>query len=404
MGELPPVPSKIGPYLIKNEIGRGAFAVVRLGVHSETKQQYAVKIITKKSVEEKDVFTHFETEVRVLHQMRHPHIVQFLDILKDDYYYYLFMDYCPNGELFTYIIDHRFLQEDEAKILMRQICSGLKYIHSISAAHRDLKPENLLIDEYDQIKISDFGFARYVPSNNLVSTACGSKGYAAPECFSGKPYNPYKSDMWSLGIILFAMVTGQLPWTQKNDVALIEQIKQADYKMPTYLSQSCQDLLRKLINPNPDDRVTSEEIFDQEWMKIDDNILYTKEINPGISLKYLDSFFNRETSDLKIRRSLFPTDSCRYKIDKLKLYLDFDLESEKLPALFPENGKRKGPIPASEQIKMQKIQMAAQRTKPVPTPKRNKNMASFSRVPSQKAPTMAVNHEHRSSTLPRLKR
>ncbi|KAI5529944.1 serine/threonine kinase family [Trichomonas vaginalis G3] len=143
---------------------------------------------------------------------------------------------CPNGELFKYIIENKKLGEENAKIIFKEIVAGLAYVHSLNIAHRDLKPENILLSETNHIKITDFGFSRYVGENGWVKTSCGSPCYASPECISGEQYDGIKSDMWSIGVILFAMVTGMLPWTKRNKNALFKQIQQAKYRMPQNIS------------------------------------------------------------------------------------------------------------------------------------------------------------------------
>lgn len=306
------VSHKIGPYQLKHEVGHGAFSVVYLAVHTETQQEYACKVIKSETLADAKAMSHFENEIRVLHQMRHPNIVQFLDVRKDEAYFYVFLEYCPNGELFNYIIEKRFLGEPEAKVLMKQFLKGLTYIHRVGAVHRDLKPENLLLDSTGMVKVSDFGFARYVPADNLMSTSCGSTGYASPECLAGKKYDGQKSDMWSVGVILYAMVTGQLPWTGKNHAAVCKQIEKAEYKIPTYLSDPLKDLIKSLINLNPDQRLTCEEVLESEWLKGADTIAFNEDPPCGVSLKYLDNFFNKETSVLKLgaKKTKFESLSC----------------------------------------------------------------------------------------------
>lgn len=299
-GGKPAISHRIGPYQLKQELGHGAFSVVYLAVHMETRQEYACKVIKSEKLADAKSMLHFENEIRVLHQMRHPNIVQFLDVRKDDAHFYVFLEYCPNGELFNYIIEKRFLGEPEAKVLMKQFLKGLTYIHRVGAVHRDLKPENLLLDSTGMVKVSDFGFARYIPPDNLMSTSCGSTGYASPECLSGKKYDGIKSDMWSVGVILYAMVTGQLPWTGKNHADVCKQIEKAEYKIPNYLSEPLKELIKSLINLNPDQRWTCEEVLESEWLKGADTIAFNEDPPCGVSLKYLDNFFNRETSALKL--------------------------------------------------------------------------------------------------------
>ena len=320
----PKIPEAIGPYKINQFLGSGSFSVVHEAVDTRTNEKYAVKIVSRLIFKKREVLDHFEMEIRVLHQMRHPNIVQFVDILHDDSNIYVVMELCPNGDLFNYIIDHKFLSEQESKFLFKQVTLGLNYIHSIGGMHRDMKPENVLLDETGACKISDFGFARYAPFNTgkfgeeeedeadqnsknderslgLVTTPCGTASYASPECISGKPYDGQKSDMWSMGVILFAMLTGQLPWSSKEHAQLLQQIKNADFKIPTYLSDDAKDLISHLIILDPDKRLTTTDVLNHKWLLGADSITLSKPQPVGVSLKFLDKFFNKEVSNLNIK-------------------------------------------------------------------------------------------------------
>ncbi|OHT02630.1 CBL-interacting serine/threonine-protein kinase 9 [Tritrichomonas foetus] len=293
-------PKQIGSYQIKHMIGSGSFAVVHLCTNTKDNKDYAMKIVNKATFKQKEVLDHFEMEIRVLHQMRHQNIVQFIDLLKDDNFIYVILELCPCGDLFNFIIDKKFLSESEAKVMFKQIISGLNYIHSIGAMHRDLKPENILLDSTGMAKISDFGFARFAPSNNLVKTPCGTTSYASPECIAGKPYDGIKSDMWSIGVILFAMITGQLPWTEKNHAGLHQQIMKGEYKVPEYVSPKLKELIESLMNIDPDKRPTTQDLLAHSWLEGADTLELPYVQPAGVSLKYLDKFFQIDISDLAI--------------------------------------------------------------------------------------------------------
>ena len=162
------IPQQIEHYKILKFLGSGSYSVVHLALDTNTNKEYAVKIVPRSSFTKQSVLEHFEMETRVLHQMRHPNIIHFVDILKDDFNIYVVIELCPNGDLYNYIISQKFLSEQEAKILFKQFLFGLNYIHSIGAMHRDLKPENILLDSTYSAKISDFGFARYIPHKKNI--------------------------------------------------------------------------------------------------------------------------------------------------------------------------------------------------------------------------------------------
>ena len=221
-------PKKIGPYILRGTVGDGAFSVVKLVCHEQTHQYYACKIVPRSRIATESLQARFEAEIRINQQLHHPGIVHLFDMLKDENNYYIIMEFCPNGELFQYIVDRNHLSEEEAKPFVRQILETLDYIHKQGISHRDMKPENLLMDQTGRVKFSDFGLSRFIPSNGLVDTPCGSPCYASPECISGRPYNGKTTDVWSFGVILYAMLTGQLPWTKRNQQQLFAQIKRGE--------------------------------------------------------------------------------------------------------------------------------------------------------------------------------
>lgn len=288
-------PSRVGPFAFRGTVGSGAFSVVKLAFHEELKQFFACKIVPRNRLSIDNLEEHFEVEIRINQQMHHPGIVQIVDLRKDDINYYIFMEFCPNGELFRYIVERQRLSESEAALLLRQVLDAINYVHSLGVAHRDLKPENLLLDPVGHLKISDFGLSRFVGRNGLVNTPCGSPCYASPECLSGHAYDGRKSDIWSIGVILFAMVTGQLPWTKRNQAQLFNQIKQGDYVIPTYLSEPCKDLIARLLTVDTNQRITMEEALKHPWLQNvqDDSSREDESFFTIVSLKTVDKFFEK---------------------------------------------------------------------------------------------------------------
>ena len=290
---------RVGDYTLKSGLGEGAFSVVRLATNDKTGKQCACKIVPLTSLSTSNLQQHFEREIRILQQMRHQNIVQMYDIEKDKKNYYIFMEYCSQGELFQHIVDCNFLQERESKFLFKQFIDAIAYLHANNVAHRDLKPENLLLDTGNKLKVSDFGFARFVQPNTLCSTTCGSPCYASPETLAGKQYDAFKSDIWSSGVILYAMVTGQLPWTKTNQTELFDQIKSADYKIPTYLTEECQDLIKNLLVVDPNARLTAKQVQEHPWLTNTPTFIPENVTLCPITLKSIDQFFGREISVLK---------------------------------------------------------------------------------------------------------
>ena len=290
-------PNKIGPYQLKGTIGAGAFATVKLAYRKDLDLYFACKVIAKQRIDGMRDKTRFEQEIRILQQMRYFRIVQLYALFKDSLNYYVMMEFCPNGELFSRIVAQTRLSEAEARMFFHQIIDAIQFIHSHKVAHRDLKPENILIDEDGNAKVSDFGLSKFITSGDLTSTSCGSPCYTAPEILSGSPYDPMKADMWSCGVILFAMVTGQLPWTKRNKFQLFRQIQAGQYKVPAYLSRECANLIESLMKVDVSQRLNCEQVLQHPFMV---NDVLAKHVGfecmPMVSLRMVDRFFEREAS------------------------------------------------------------------------------------------------------------
>jgi len=197
---------QLGDYILIRTIGQGTTGKVKLGYNVENHQQVAVKIINKSSFETKpNLQAKIQREIALMKLVDHPHVLKLNDILESPGHYYIITEYASNGELFDYLVNKRSLTEDVALGFFRQIIFGLDYLHSLGICHRDLKPENILLNEEFNIKIADFGFARIVRSN-IAETSCGSPHYAAPEVIKGISYDGRKADIWSCGVILYALV------------------------------------------------------------------------------------------------------------------------------------------------------------------------------------------------------
>ncbi|OHT10980.1 CAMK family protein kinase [Tritrichomonas foetus] len=293
-------PKSIGQYKIHGTIGYGAFSQVKLCQHMETRQYYACKIVPRSRLNTQHLETRFEIEIRINQQLHHPGIVQMIDLFMDEDNYYVIMEFCPNGDLFQYVVDRGRLNEVEAKPIFRQILETIQYLHQMGVSHRDMKPENILIDRYGRIKISDFGLSRFLGKNNLVDTPCGSPCYASPECISGRSYNGLTTDIWSCGVILFAMVTGQLPWTKRNQNQLFQQIKRGEYTIPGFISREGRNMIKSLMTVNIEQRYTVDEALNDPWLNGIPQQLNSHDIVGYVSMRQVDQYFNREISVLDL--------------------------------------------------------------------------------------------------------
>ena len=250
----------LSDYELKGIIGKGTFSVVKLGENKLTKEKVAIKIMLKSKIVNQEDLIRIAREIEMLKKLNHPNVIKIFKILEDSKKFYIIMEYCQNGELFNRIVERQRLTEDEAALFYYQIISGLEYIHKKKIVHRDLKPENLLLSKDDVLKIIDFGLSNYSSFNIMLATPCGSPCYASPEMVSGKKYNGFLIDIWSTGIILFAMICGYLPFEDSNNEVLFGKILRCKINYPKHIGELPLDLMKKIIVPEPTKRITLEQI------------------------------------------------------------------------------------------------------------------------------------------------
>ena len=235
--------------------------------HIPTGKEVAIKIIDKTQLNPSSLQKLFR-EVRIMKHLDHPNIVKLYQVIETDKTLYLVMEYASGGEVFDYLVAHGRMKEKEARAKFRQIVSAVEYLHQMHIVHRDLKAENLLLDADMNIKIADFGFSNeFVPGNKL-DTFCGSPPYAAPELFQGKKYDGPEVDVWSLGVILYTLVSGSLPFDGQNLKELRERVLRGKYRIPFYMSTDCENLLKKFLVLNPAKRSSLDAIMRDKWMNI----------------------------------------------------------------------------------------------------------------------------------------
>ncbi|XP_038264967.1 serine/threonine-protein kinase MARK2 isoform X26 [Dermochelys coriacea] len=257
----------IGNYRLLKTIGKGNFAKVKLARHVLTGKEVAVKIIDKTQLNSSSLQKLFR-EVRIMKVLNHPNIVKLFEVIETEKTLYLVMEYASGGEVFDYLVAHGRMKEKEARAKFRQIVSSVQYCHQKFIVHRDLKAENLLLDADMNIKIADFGFSNEFTFGNKLDTFCGSPPYAAPELFQGKKYDGPEVDVWSLGVILYTLVSGSLPFDGQNLKELRERVLRGKYRIPFYMSTDCENLLKKFLILNPSKRGTLEQIMKDRWMNV----------------------------------------------------------------------------------------------------------------------------------------
>ena len=262
-------------YIIMKKIGQGTFGVVVSAIHIKTNEKVAIKILEKEKIIEKANINRIRKEIDILKQLRHNNIVQLYNVIDTLTHIYLIMEYVNGIELFDYIVKNKRVNEYESCHFYQQIISGIEYLGKINIVHRDIKPENLLVDKNKKIKIVDFGLSNIYKNNELLTTACGSPFYAAPEMIKGEKYNGTKVDIWSSGIVLYAMLCGFLPFEDPDNEKLYLKIIEGNFDYPPFLSKEVIDLISHILNVNPNKRYDINEIKKHFWFN---------KINPKINM------------------------------------------------------------------------------------------------------------------------
>ena len=233
--------------------------------HIVTKEKVAIKTLERAKLAQQGVQKKIMREISILLKLRHPHIVRIYEAIFQERYIHVVMEYVPGGELFDLINSRGKMSELESLRYFQQLISCLEYCHNRQISHRDLKPENILIGANKCVKLADFGLSNLMRDGRFLLTPCGSPNYAAPEIVSGKAYCGSQIDIWSAGIILFALLTKTLPFDDNNQSMLYHKIREGRFSIPSYLSFEVQDLLRRMIQINPLERITIQEIKVHPW-------------------------------------------------------------------------------------------------------------------------------------------
>eukprot|EP00117_Sycon_ciliatum_P026173 scpid32178/ scgid21544/ Maternal embryonic leucine zipper kinase len=298
-----PAPRSLHPdiadrYDVKETIGSGGFAKVKVGRHKLTGMQVAIKIMDKAGLG--DDLPRAYLEIRTLKELRHQHICQLYEVVETKERLYLILEFAPGGELFDYIVAQDRLKEQEARKFFRQVISAVAYVHSKGYAHRDLKPENLLLDEHQNIKLIDFGLVAHPSSLDMpLATCCGSPAYAAPELIQARPYLGTEADVWSLGVLLYALLCGFLPFDDDNTAILYSLIKRGKYDIPNWLSQLSVKFLGELIVLEPKRRLSIGGVITHPWMNkaydkpVDHTSVYEEEEYDGDVVKEICRAYGR---------------------------------------------------------------------------------------------------------------
>ncbi|XP_045513662.1 uncharacterized protein LOC123707566 isoform X4 [Pieris brassicae] len=252
---------------IVRKLGQGTYGKVQLGINKKTGQEVAIKTIKKCKIETEADLVRIRREVQIMSSVRHPNIVHIYEVFENSEKMILVMEYCSGGELYDYLSQKKVLEEDEARRLFRQIATAVYYCHIHKICHRDLKLENVLLDETGSAKIADFGLSNVFKETSLLATFCGSPLYASPEIVKGTPYIGPEVDCWSLGVLLYTLVYGAMPFDGSNFKRLVRQISNGDYYEPKNPS-SASPLIRDMLTVDPLKRADIVYICDHPWVNV----------------------------------------------------------------------------------------------------------------------------------------
>ncbi|OTF76089.1 serine/threonine-protein kinase SIK3-like protein, partial [Euroglyphus maynei] len=247
--------------------GKGNFAVVKLARHTIINLEVAIKVISRKSLEA-DQLRKLNREIDIMKRVgSHRNIVRLYQVMQSDRHVMLVTEYCKGGELFEHLKNKGPMSESNSRFYFHQIVDAVKYLHSNGIVHRDLKTENLLFtSDMKSVKLADFGFSNYYSVHSFLSTWCGSPPYAAPELFEGKQYDGPKADIWSLGVVLYVLVCGALPFDGNTLQSLKTLVLKGKFRVPFFISLDCEHLIRHMMVIDPEKRFNLQQILQHRWM------------------------------------------------------------------------------------------------------------------------------------------
>lgn len=281
---------KIGHYILLETLGSGSFGKVKKAKHQITGHTVAIKILNRNKIKSLDVVGKIRREIQNLKLFRHPHIIKLYQVINTPSDIFMVMEFVAGGELFDHIVKNGKLNETVGRKFFQQIISGVAYCHRHMIVHRDLKPENLLLDENMNVKIADFGLSNMMKDGEFLRTSCGSPNYAAPEVVSGELYAGPEVDIWSCGIILYALLTGTLPFDDESVQVLFKKIRSGVYVTPDYLSRPVAQLIEHMLTVDPLKRATIKEIREHEWFRVNlPDYLFPKDCAENLNIIDLEA-------------------------------------------------------------------------------------------------------------------
>lgn len=266
------MPKQIGEYEIGKTLGRGKYSKVKYAVHIKSGKAYAMKILNLKDVRREQMETQLRKEIAIMKMIQNEHVVQLKDVLQTDRHIYISMELVTGGELFEKIVAAERFDENVSRRYFQQLVIAVSHCHTQGIAHRDLKPENLLLGADDKIKITDFGLSTLAKGRHgkkqVLKTTCGTPNYVAPEVLREEGYEGFKADIWSIGVILFVMLAGYLPFDDNDVEVLFKKIESGKLNYPPFFSKGAKSLLQSMLMVDPEKRASLTDIKRHPWFKV----------------------------------------------------------------------------------------------------------------------------------------
>ncbi|CAD8136863.1 unnamed protein product [Paramecium octaurelia] len=319
-------------FIMLRNLGKGTYGKVKLVQHTVTQKLYAMKVLIKKSVRTLKQKRHVQTERNVLEMTNHNFITKLHYAFQTQTKLYLIMDFVPGGELFYHLKLQGRMNEKKTKFYAAEILIGLDYLHKQNIIYRDLKPENILLDSEGHIKLCDFGLSKICSGSDMFArTCCGTIEYIAPEIVIGQVYSK-SCDWWTYGALLYDMLTGKPPFYKLTKKQIFEYATQKDIEIPEYLSEEAKDLLKKLLNKTPHERLggqrDAQEIYEHPFFKdVDFQKIERKEIAPPVEMQNERPF---KFFDQNLIRKCSVNDTPVNDFGKFQDYSNFTYNGDKL--------------------------------------------------------------------------
>ena len=260
--------SKISDFEKEREIGKGGFGLVWKVIHKKTQKVYCIKVIQKQGIIEQKLVDQMNREIEIMYILNNPHCLRLKNHFEDDTNFYLVMPLASKGQLYRVLKKFRKFDERTAAQILRETISALQYLHSFNPPiiHRDIKPENLLLNEGGRILLADYGWSNFNMEGDVRKTFCGTPEYIAPEMLMKKGHDT-RVDIWSIGILMFELLSGYSPFVAKTNQELYQNIRRLKIQWPKDMPPLAKNLISKILKLNPLDRPSFDEILNHQWFK-----------------------------------------------------------------------------------------------------------------------------------------